>query len=234
MEKRAAAPEQALARVCREAGAVVKCNVFLRDLSVGVSASDGRRLEVLAQGLPCRGGRQLAVDVTLRTVLRADGTPQPRAATVDGIVATRARQDKEDAYPELVAARRCALVVVAIETGGRWSDESAEFLEELAYARARAALPALRGATALAWQRRWSRLLSTACARAFAQSLVAPTGLLQTASTDGTAPALSDLLGRGGCQRRPAAEERTSASAACQRAAAHPQGMLYSAKELYK
>jgi hypothetical protein len=112
VKKRAAAPEQALARVCREAGAVVKCNVFLRDLNVGVSAADGRRLEVLAQGLPCRGGRQLAVDVTLRSVLRADGTPQPRAATVDGIVATRARQDKEEAYPGLVAARRCALVVV--------------------------------------------------------------------------------------------------------------------------
>ena len=55
VKKRAAAPEQALARVCREAGAVVNCNVFLRDLNVGVSAADGRPLEVLAQGLPCRG-----------------------------------------------------------------------------------------------------------------------------------------------------------------------------------
>ena len=97
-----------------------------------MSAADGRWLKVLAQGLPCRGGRQLAVDVIFRSVLRADGTPQPRAATVDGIVATRARQDNDDAYTELVAATRCALVVVAQSTLLKYQLISAVFFLFLA------------------------------------------------------------------------------------------------------
>ena len=45
-----------LVRVCREGGARVRHNTFLRDMNVGVRASDERRNEVLAQDLPCFGG----------------------------------------------------------------------------------------------------------------------------------------------------------------------------------
>ena len=111
-------------------------------------------------------------------------------------MAAGARRDKENAYPELLLSRRCNLVVVAVETGGRWSSEAVAFLEDLAHARARDTPPHLRYAAVLAWQRRWSRLLATACASAFATSLVAPAGGLAAGSTDGPAPALSDLLSR--------------------------------------
>ena len=60
----AAAPERALARVCREAGAKVKCNVRLRDMNVVVAAHDDRAIAVLATGLPLFFGAQLAVDIT--------------------------------------------------------------------------------------------------------------------------------------------------------------------------
>lgn len=86
--------------------------------------------------------------------------------------------------------------MVALETGGRWSEEAANFVEELAHARARDTTPLLRGAAALGWQRRWVRLLSTAAARSFAQSLTRPDGALLDASRDGATPALSDLLSR--------------------------------------
>ena len=49
-------------------------------------------------------------------------------------VAEAARRDKEDKYPEFLCSQRCALVVVAVETGGRWSQEAADFVEELAFA----------------------------------------------------------------------------------------------------
>ena len=62
------------------------------------------------------------------------GGPWARAAVEDGAAAFDARADKEAKYAELVRARRCALVVVAIETGGRWSQEAAEFVRELAHA----------------------------------------------------------------------------------------------------
>ena len=48
-----------LARICREAGARVRYNMI-----VCVPANDERRIEVLAQDLPCFGGTQLAVDIS--------------------------------------------------------------------------------------------------------------------------------------------------------------------------
>ena len=171
-------------------------NVFLRSMNLTVRPGDSRRVEVVAQGLPCRGGKQLAVDVTLRHVLTADGRPQARTASEDGVVAARARGDKETAYPELVAGTRCELVVVAVETGGRWSDEASSFLEELSFARARDANSLVRGSAQQAWLRRWTRMLATACARAFATSLVSPATSLAGAGTDGPSPCLSDVLSR--------------------------------------
>ena len=41
-----------MARLCREAGARVSMNVFLRDLDLPIDAMDQRRIEVIAEGLP--------------------------------------------------------------------------------------------------------------------------------------------------------------------------------------
>jgi hypothetical protein len=159
--------------------------------------------EILAQGLPFRSGTQLAVDVTLRTVLSGNGQAKPRAADVDGVVAEAARRDKEAVYPELLAARRCALIVVAIETGGRWSNEADMFVTDLSHARARDAPPALRVSAALAWHRRCTRLLSIACATSFARSLIAPAEDVAAGIVDGATPMMSELFSRdGGCDSR--------------------------------
>ena len=100
-------------------------------------------------------------------------------------------------YPELVEGRRCSLVVFALETGGRWSKEAAEFVEQLSYAKSRSAPLRLRAAAAQQWQRRWGKLVSVACARAFASSLVAPTSASLAECRDGGAPELAELFGRG-------------------------------------
>ena len=63
--RRAAALERAAAAICREAGARVATNVLLRDLNIGTPVTDGRRLEVVANGLCGHQGAQVAVDVTL-------------------------------------------------------------------------------------------------------------------------------------------------------------------------
>ena len=78
VKTRAGPIERVLARICREAGARVRFNALLRDMNVGVPAADNRRIEILAQDLPCFGGAQLAVDVTLRGVLSSAGEPHPR------------------------------------------------------------------------------------------------------------------------------------------------------------
>ena len=117
--------------------ATVRKNVFLKDMNVEVGAEDARQIEVLAQDLPYFGGAQLAVDVTLRCVLSCEGEAHPHAADTDGAVLLKARADKEMTCPEVATSGRCRLVVMAIETGGRWSEEAAEMIQLLSHAKAR-------------------------------------------------------------------------------------------------
>ena len=87
----------------------------------------------------------------------------PNAATLNGAMLVNARADKERKYAELVNGDRCRLVVVGVETGGRWTDEAVTFIDHLASARAREAPPIFRGSSFCMWRRRWSRML--ACSR---------------------------------------------------------------------
>ena len=81
LERRGFALESAASRFCREAGGRVTTNVLVIDLDVAVpNALDGRRLEVVADGLPLFGGAQLAVDTTLVSLLHAKGSPHRHAA----------------------------------------------------------------------------------------------------------------------------------------------------------
>ena len=152
---------------CREAGATVCANVKLRDLNVVVRGDDERCIEVVASGLPLHHGAQLAVDITMCSAVTSSDEARPGAAHVDGIVCINARTDKELKYAELLAGDRCRLIVVALETGGRWSPEALEFIEGLGRARAREAPPNQARSAFLAWRRKWTRLLSVSCAKAF-------------------------------------------------------------------
>ena len=124
--------EHCLQRVCREAGAVVQPNAYLRDMNIGVRSADARRIEVLASGLPCFGGAQLAVDITLRHYLTATGAARALANERGNRLLAEARHDKERTYHELLRSRRCKLVVVALSTGGRWSTEALGFIHTIA------------------------------------------------------------------------------------------------------
>ena len=48
----------------------MKFNAFLRDMNLGIRGDDERRIEVLAQDLPCFKGAQLAVDITFALRLK--------------------------------------------------------------------------------------------------------------------------------------------------------------------
>ena len=66
LSKRGFTLEFALTRICREAGARVRTNQFLRDLNLQeISSNDGRRIEIICDGLPLYHGRQLAIDATI-------------------------------------------------------------------------------------------------------------------------------------------------------------------------
>ena len=190
-ERRGFALESAVARVCREAGARVSVNVFLRDLDLPVGAMDQRWIEVIVEGLPVFHGAQLAIDATLVSPLRADGEPHRRCPFEDGVALTLARRRKERTCPELTGSGRAKLVVIAGETGGRFSEETQTFLRLLAQAKTRSIPKVLRARARQSWLHRWGSILSCAAARAFACSLL---GLHGNLGADGDAPPVSDVL----------------------------------------
>ena len=160
--------ENAAARVCREAGARVSTNVFLRDLDLPVARHDARRLEVVAEGLPLFGGAQLAVDTTLVSPVQANGHPRRRCAEEDGAALQQARQRKQLSG----AFGRARLVVLAAEVGGRWSHEAHSFVCQLAKAKARSVPRILKGRAIQAWHHWWCSLLACASAKGVCSVLV--------------------------------------------------------------
>ena len=157
--------ECAAAQVCREAGGRVATNVLICELDlVEFNAFDSRRLEVIADGLTLWQGAQLAIDTTLVSPLRGDGSARPRGADHSGAALQAARRRKEVTYPELAlnSEGRARLVVLAAEVGGRWSNETSQFLGGLAKARAETVPLILQGRA----------LLACSMVRAFSGSLV--------------------------------------------------------------
>ena len=195
--------ERMAARVCREARARVATDVLLRDLNVPLQRADGRRLEVIANGLPLWNGAQVAVDTTLVSPVRRDGQPRGQAATVPGVALREAERDKARTYPELTAGGRCRLQVIALEVGGRWSASARNFLRLLARARAREAPAGLRNATRQAFTQRWGGMLAVAAQRALAASLL-ELPPQDVPGVDGALPDLSEVLDEGRWEFPPA------------------------------
>ena len=95
--------------------------------------------------------------------LTRDGQPRRRAGRFAGAALQDARRSKERTYPDLLNNQRCRLVVLAIEVGGRWSEEAAAFINNLV--RARASQQSVAAAL------RWSATL-TAAMTPFAATLL--------------------------------------------------------------
>ena len=117
--------------------------------------------------------------------------PRRDSGRTAGAALRVAERAKARTYPELARGRRCRLVVLGLEVGGRWSPQAAEFVRLLARSRARAAPLAKRAACTAAFVLRRSALL--AFARTFAASLLS-LPWSGTANVDGDMPLLSDVL----------------------------------------
>ena len=96
--------------------------------------------------------------------------------------------------PNSLPLGRCKLVVLAMETGGRWSKEAVQTLQMLAHSKARDVPPYMQFSVALMWERRWTRMLAIACAVSFASSLVEPARNASWCRTDGETPLLAALF----------------------------------------
>ena len=160
--------ECAAAQVCREAGARVTTNAFVRDMDLAeYNAFDGRRLEIVAGGLTL--GAQLAVDTTMVSPVRRDGT-RPGAAEHDGVALTQAR--RQNGLTQSSWERDGERVSWCSEVGGRLSEETAQFLHSLAKARSESSPFLFQNRVKAAYIRRWSGILACAAARSLASSML--------------------------------------------------------------
>ena len=167
--KRGSPAEVCAAKICREGGARVRENQFLRDLNAEVASIDGRRIEVIANGLPLWGGKQVAIDTTVVSAMT--GTGQARSDK-PGQALQDAKRRKEIKYPELVKNNRCHLLVMGFEVAGRWSKEAVDFLRGLAKYKAESSPALLRGSAQALFFQRWTGLMACAVQRAYAASLL--------------------------------------------------------------
>ena len=155
----------------------------------------------MANGLSFWHGSQLAVDATLVSPLTRTGEPHPRADVEPGrSVTAAARRKRHGTYPELLRARRCRLIVIGLEVGGRFGTEAATFLRLLARHRARHRAAAAQAA----WVARWAALLAVAAQRAFASSL-RELPLAGESNGDDAVPELHEVLADGRWDRPPPA-----------------------------
>ena len=203
---RARPVEKTWARFLREAGARVRENVHLSDTTLlEPEADDGRRVEVVASGLPLAQGVPLAVDATLVSPVRADGTPSPRAHYLPGSTFARAEKLKQTTYPELVQSSVLRLKTVACEVCGRWNSVALNLLDELATARARTEVKVLQSAASRAWRSRWTEMLAVSVQEALASTLANEgKGLLES---DGKQPVSVDVCLARECQGREEGEK---------------------------
>ena len=155
IEQRAQRTGELGRRAFAEESAGVAVNVMVRDMDIAApDPRDGRRLEIVVDGLPLFGGTQFAVDTTLVSALHCDGPPTVGARD-NGAALVRVRQRKERIYPELVGRRaRAWLVVLAGEVVGRWSEETRAFIRLLARARTRNETTLMRRRAEQAWRMR--------------------------------------------------------------------------------
>ena len=76
---------------------------LLRDLDLTLQAADdGRRVDVVAYGLPVFGGVPVCADATLVSPLHSNGEPWRGTDSEDGLRLRAPRRRKEVTYPELV------------------------------------------------------------------------------------------------------------------------------------
>ena len=190
---RAPALETAVAKICREAGGRVARNVAVANMNIASPITDGRRIEIVANGLQAYHGQQLAIDTTCVSPISRAGFSHPGTTSEPGRAVATAVARKRRRYPELLAARsRCRLLVFGVEVGGRWGVETRNLVRHLATQRSQNASYWLRAAACAGWIARWTGIVAVATQRALASSLLElpPHG----DTIDGDIPSLPDLL----------------------------------------
>jgi len=197
IQRRAKPVERMWVRVCREAvgceGQVIPQQWLAHTTAPNVRPDDRRRLDLVVYGASSLG-QVYCCDATVVSPLHGNGLPHNGATYDNGACLKQAARRKRSRYPELLGRGPAKLVVLGVEVGGRWCEESLSFMDALVMARAKRAPPVLRTAAVHAWRRRWWCLLSIAVQDAVAATLVQDKVTALNTALGFDEPFLADVL----------------------------------------
>ena len=182
-------------RIFKEAGTnIPDRNVerYIRDTHLRNSPVDGRRLDLVSQGISgVFGGKPLFMDATCISPVRGSGVPMARAATEDGAVLSEKDKDTYEVdYPDVAAAPHAQLLSLSVETYGRWGKDCLRLVKELARAKASFSPEILRVSVQQAYGRRWWALLSVCVQKFVSDSILQEQGADLTDAIAHTMPPL--------------------------------------------
>ena len=145
-------------------------------MNIGVAATDLRRVDLIAYGLPIYYGLPIAGDTTFVSPVTGAGEPiAKKASTQAGVAIERAVDRKHSKYPEFWLRRdtpAAHFLPLANEVGGRWGEECIEVVRLLAKCKARSAPECLGKSVEYAYLARWWAMLSVTSQATLSASLV--------------------------------------------------------------
>ena len=169
LKPRGSAVEVCMARICREAGARVKENQLLRDLNIEAQADDQRRIEVIANGLPFWGGKQVAIDTTVVSALTGRGVARGSQARA---CHPRGGTGQAPEVPGVAHWDQVPFPRDGIRGGRTVEPQRRHVLEEFGLVQVSLVPRVLRRSTQLLFFQRWTALLACSIQRAYAASLL--------------------------------------------------------------
>ena len=135
-------------------------------VAAAVPEGDQSRMDLVVSGLNVARGLPLFADVTVVSPISRQGHPRGGTSNRGGRLLEDAENDNNDNYRAVLDTGLGALYSLGFEVFGKWSRQCVELLPKLAMERARGEHPRLRRGIALAFQQRWSSILSVAVQRA--------------------------------------------------------------------
>ena len=167
---------------------------LLRNAGIPVGEYNELRMDLVLPGTGVNGGLPLFCDVTVITPISHQGLPRPGTSNAGGRLLARAQGDNDNTYASVIQSGLGSLQCLGFEVFGRWGKQCIDLIPKLAIAKSFGAHPRLRRGTALAYQVRWTGLISVALMKAVARAVQQGEGADLPATLMEPVPDHADLM----------------------------------------
>jgi len=152
------------------------------------------RLDLVVPGLNVASGLPLFCDATVVSPLTRQGRARPGTSNAGGSLLARAEVHNDSTYDAVTSSGLGVVRCLGHEVFGRWCKQASSLLPLLAREKSRGVHPRLRRGVALAYQQRWSGVISVGLMKAVAAAAARSEGCDLATSALEPEPAVADLL----------------------------------------